>query len=686
MNLDKLSITTIRMLALDAVERADSGHPGLPLGAAPAAYVLWNRFLKFNPADPFWPDRDRFVLSAGHGSALLYAMLHLTGYKLSLKELRNFRQWGSKTPGHPEYAPEYGIETTTGPLGQGFAAGVGMAMAERHLAAIFNREEHQLVDHRTYAIVSDGDLMEGISSEAASLAGHLALGKLIYIYDNNHISLAADTRLTFTENVRKRFEAYGWQVLGVDDANDTAAIEKELIKARNNERQPSLVIVTSHIGYGSPKQDTFEVHGSPLSAEDVAATKKFYGWPDSPDFFVPKEVLAHMKEPGQKGKLRQAQWTSNLASYGSKHPELIKQWDEMISGKLPRGWDSGIPVFEAGAAIATRKAGGQVLNAIAAHVPSLVGGSADLDPSTNTALKGEGSYQPPGTGDESVQGAVTGPWGYEGANISYGVREHAMAGITSGLALHGGLKPFAATFFIFSDYMRPAMRLAAMMKLPVAYVFTHDSVGLGQDGPTHEPVEHLASFRAMPGMTVIRPADANETAEAWRLTLTRKKGPVALILTRQGLPVLDRDKYAAASGLRRSAYILADASPAHGVPDLIMIATGSEVHIALEVYERLAAEGDWVRLVSMPSWEIFEEQDAGYREQVLPAGVTRRLSVEAGASLGWHKYVGDGGDIIAIDRFGASAPGGIVLEKFGFSAENVYEHAKALLKDIKVKT
>ncbi|MHB8858944.1 MAG: transketolase [Thermoleophilia bacterium] len=686
MELDRLCITTIRMLALDAVERANSGHPGLPLGAAPSAYVLWSRFLKFNPSDPFWPDRDRFVLSAGHGSALLYAMLHLTGYKLSLKELKNFRQWGSKTPGHPEYEPECGIETTTGPLGQGFAAGVGMAMAERHLAAIFNHEEHQIVDHRTYAIVSDGDLMEGISSEAASLAGHLALGKLIYIYDNNHISLAADTRLTFTEDVRKRFQAYGWQVIDVDDANDTAKIEKALTKARDNERQPSLVMIASHIGYGSPKQDTFEVHGSPLSAEDTAATKEFYGWPQEPAFFIPGEVQAHMKEPGQKGKLRQAQWTSNLASYGDKNPGLMKQWDLMMNGKLPRGWDKDIPVFEAGTEIATRKAAGQVLNAIAARVPSIVGGSADLDPSTSTAIKDKGSYQPPGTGDDSIQGAVPGVWGYAGANIAYGVREHAMAGITSGLAVHGGLRPFAATFFIFSDYMRPAMRLAAMMKLPAIYVFTHDSVGLGQDGPTHEPVEHLASFRAMPGMTVIRPSDANEAAEAWRLTLKRKSGPIALILTRQELPVLDRGKYAAANGLARGAYVLADTSPAHGVPDLIIIATGSEVHVALEAYEKLAKEGDWVRLVSMPSWEIFEEQDVDYRQEVLPPAVTRRLSVEAGASLGWQKYVGDSGDIISIDHFGASAPGATVLEKLGISAENVYAHAKALLKDIKVKS
>lgn len=689
-DLEQLSITTIRMLALDAIERANSGHPGLPLGAAPAAYVLWHRFLKFNPKDPFWPDRDRFVLSAGHGSALLYAMLHLSGYDLSLDDLRNFRQWGSRTPGHPEYEPESGVETTTGPLGQGFAAGVGMAMAECHLAAIFNRELYEIVDHRTYAIVSDGDLMEGISSEAASLAGHLKLGKLIYLYDSNHISLAADTRLTFTEDPGKRFESYGWQVLRVDDGNDTHAIEAALTSARDDRQHPSLIIISSHIGYGSPKQDTFEVHGSPLSPEDTAATKRFYDWPSEPQFFIPEEVRNHMKGPGQNGKMRQTQWTSILASYGDKYPELMRQWELVMNGKLPGGWDSGIPTFETGTEIATRKAGGQVLNAIAARVPSLIGGSADLDPSTNTVLKGKGSYQPPGTGDDSIQGAVEGQWSHAGANIAYGVREHAMGGITSGLALHGGLRPFAATFFIFSDYMRPPMRLAAMMKLPVVYVFTHDSVGLGQDGPTHEPVEQLAGLRAMPNMTVIRPADANETAEAWRLAMTRDQGPTALILTRQNLPVIDRNKYAAADGLHRGAYVLADstagsghdyAEPAGGNPDLIIIATGSEVHPALSAFEQLAAEGVKAIVVSMPSWEIFEEQDPEYRVRVLPPEVTRRISVEAASGLGWQKYVGPGGDIIAIDRFGVSAPGAQVLEKFGFSAANVYTNAKALLQE-----
>lgn len=669
------------MLALDAVEKANSGHPGMPLGAAPGAYVIWSQFLKFNPLDPYWPDRDRFVLSAGHGSALLYAILHLTGHELSLDEIKSFRQWGSRTPGHPEYEPACGIETTTGPLGQGFATGVGMAMAERHLAATFNREDHHIVDHRIYSIVSDGDLMEGIACEAASLAGDLELGRLIFLYDSNHITLSADTLLTFREDVGKRFEAYGWQVLGAADANDTGALEQALAAAHEEESRPSLIIMNSHIGYGSPRQDTFEVHGSPLSHEDTEATKEFYGWPLEPDFLVPEEARTHMREPGERGAKRQAEWLQLMDSYAKKYPDLKEKWDLMMGAKLPAGWDSDVPLFEPNSkGIATRKAGGRVMNAISKRVPSLVGGSADLDPSTSTVLIGRGSFEPPGAGNESIQGAVPGPWGYQGANIFYGVREHAMAGITNGLALHGGLLPFAATFFIFSDYMRPAMRLGAMMRLPVVYVFTHDSVGLGQDGPTHEPVEHLASLRAMPNMTVIRPADASETAEAWRLALDRNvsgKGPVSLILSRQDLPVLDRERYAPAEGLQKGAYILAG-SPEE-TPDLIILATGSEVHLALAAYERLVPEGKKVRVVNMPSWEVFEEQEPAYREQVLPPRVTNRLSVEAGASLGWHKYVGPEGEVIGIDRFGASAPGGVVLEKLGISEESVYLRTKALL-------
>ncbi|MBE0429494.1 MAG: transketolase [Thermoleophilia bacterium] len=674
--LESLSITTIRMLALDAVQKANSGHPGMPLGMAPAAYVLWTRFLKFSPENPFWPDRDRFVLSAGHGSALLYAMLHLTGHDMPMDELRNFRQWESKTPGHPEYLPGSGIETTTGPLGQGFATGVGMAMAEAHLAAIFNREGYPLVDHFTYAIASDGDMMEGIASEAASLAGDLKLNKLVYIYDSNHITLSADTRLTFTEDAGKRFEAYGWHVQKVADANDAKAIEAALARARQEAERPSLIIIRSHIGYGSPVQDTFKAHGSPMSPEQVKDTRAFYGWPPDAQFYVPGEVRSHMLQAGHAGAVREDEWNALLDDYGKEHPELRKRWDLMMGGRLPDGWDRDIPFFAAdGNGIATRKAGGRIMNAISERVPALIGGSADLDPSTNTALVGRGSFQPPRTGDESVQGAVPGPWGYEAANIAYGVREHAMGGITNGLALHGGLLPFAATFFIFSDYMRPAMRLAALMNLRVIYVFTHDSVGLGQDGPTHEPVEHLASFRAMPNMTLIRPADANETAEAWRLAMTRE-GPVALILSRQDLPVLDRERYAPASGLRRGGYILSDSSPE--LPELVIIATGSEVHPALAAYEQLAGEGVKARLVSLPSWEIFEEQGAEYRRQVLPAGPAY-VSVEAGAGLGWRRYVGTDGAIVSLERFGASAPGEDVLKRLGFSKDIIYQKATEVL-------
>jgi transketolase len=671
---DELCINTLRMLSLDAVQRANSGHPGLPLGAAPMAYVLWSRFMRFNSGNPAWPDRDRFILSAGHGSALLYSILHLMGYDLSMEELMNFRQWGSKTPGHPEYEPECGVETTTGPLGQGFANGVGMAAAEAHLGVRFNRPGYKVVDHYTYAIVSDGDLMEGVASEAASLAGHLSLGKIVYLYDSNHISLAGETRLTFTEDVGRRFEAYGWHVQHVTDGNDLDAIENAIRTAREDDR-PSLIIVSTHIGYGSPKQDTFGVHGSPLKPEEVIETKKRFGWPPEEAFYIPEEAKARFREVAGRSAGHEEDWKALMKSYGKKHPELMRQWEQMVNHELPEGWDRDVPVFEPDPkGIATRSAGGKVMNAL--NVPNLMGGSADLDPSTNTVLKGKGSFQPPGTGDESVQGAAPGTWGFEGANMAFGVREHAMGSLLNGIAVHGGLIPYGATFLVFSDYMRPAIRLAALTKLRVIYVFTHDSVGLGEDGPTHQPVEHVSSLRAMPNLTVIRPADANETAEAWKAALLHKGGPVALIFTRQKLPVLDRGKYSPADGLQRGAYVLAGTED----PELILIATGSEVHLALKAYEGLVSEGVRARLVSMPSWELFEGQSGEYKQEVLPPDIKKRLSIEAGASHGWHRYVGQEGVVMGIDRFGASAPGGLVLEKFGFTAENILDKAKKMLK------
>ena len=678
-NLDDLCMNTIRMLSVDMVQQANSGHPGMPMGAASMAYVLWTQFLKHNPKNPKWPDRDRFVLSAGHGSALLYSLLHLTGYDLPMEELKRFRQWGSKTPGHPEYGLTPGVESTAGPLGQGFGNGVGMAMAERFLAARFNRPGYEIVNHHTYAIVSDGDLMEGVASEAASLAGHLELGKLIYLYDNNAITLAGETKLTFTEDVGKRLEAYGWHVQRIDDGNDVDVIAKAISAAREETGRPSLISIRTHIGYGSPrKQDTFEAHGSPLGAEEVIATKKNLGWPPEPTFYLPEEALAHFRKAVPQGAQVEEKWRANLESYGKAFPELRKEWDQGMNSVLPEGWDKDIPVFPPDPkGLATRTAGGQAMNAIASHLHFLVGGSADLNPSTNTALKGKGDFQPAGIGDRTVQGAVSGPWGYEGANMAFGVREHGMAGIVSGMALHGGLLPYGSTFFVFSDYMRPAIRLASLMKLHVIYIFTHDSIAVGEDGPTHQPVEQLFSLRAIPGLTVLRPADANETAEAWRTAVEKKNGPTAIILTRQNVPVLDRKKFGPATGLRKGAYVLSEA-PA-GKPDVLLIATGSEVHLAVEAQEKLLAEGVKARVVSMPSWELFEQQPEEYRHQVLPPEITRRVSIEAGATLGWHRYVGKEGEIIGIDHFGASAPGNVVLKEFGFTAVDLLNRVKALL-------
>ena len=678
-NLDELCIDTIRMLSVDMVQQANSGHPGMPMGAAPMAYVLWTKFLRHNPNHPKWPDRDRFVLSAGHGSALLYSLLHLTGYDLSMEELKRFRQWGSKTPGHPECRETPGVESTTGPLGQGFGNGVGMAIAERFLAARFNRPGYEIVNHYTYAIVSDGDLMEGVASEAASLAGHLKLGKLIYLYDNNSVTLAGAARLTFTEDVCKRFEAYGWHVQRIDDGNDVEAISRAISTAQNETVRPSLISIRTHIGYGSPrKQDTFEAHGSPLGPEEVAATKKNLGWPLEPPFYIPEEALAHFRRAIPQGAKLEEEWKARLDSYGKTSPELRTEWDQWMNSILPEGWDKDIPAFPPDPkGLATRSAGGQVMNAIASHLNLLIGGSADLNPSTNTGLKGKGNFQPPGEGDGTVQGSVSGPWGYEGANIAFGVREHGMGSILSGMALHGGLLPYGSTFFVFSDYMRPAIRLAALMKLHVIYVFTHDSIAVGEDGPTHQPVEQLLSLRAITGLTVIRPADANETAEAWRIAVENKNGPTAIILTRQNVPVMDRGRLSPAAGLRKGAYILSDSSS--GKPEVILIATGSEVHLALEAQEKLLAEGVKARVVSMPSWDLFDQQPEAYRHQVLPPDVTQRVSIEAGVTLGWHRYVGSAGEIIGIDHFGASAPGNAVLKEFGFTSIHILNRVKTLL-------
>jgi transketolase len=667
------------MLSVDMVQQANSGHPGMPMGAAPMAYVLWTRFLRHHPKNPKWADRDRFVLSAGHGSALLYSLLHLTGYDLSIDEIKRFRQWGSKTPGHPEYKESPGVECTTGPLGQGFGMGVGMAIAECFLASKFNRPGYEIVNHYTYSIVSDGDLMEGVASEAASLAGHLKLGKVITLYDNNHISLAGETRLNFTEDVSKRFEAYGWHVQAVDDGNDIEAISRAITAAQNETARPSLISIRTHIGYGSPhKQDTFEAHGSPLGPEEVIATKKNLGWPLEPTFYIPEKALTHFRKIIDRGAGLEAEWKKKWESYGKDFPELRKEWDLWMNAALPEGWDRDLPLFspdEKG--LATRSAGGQVMNVMVPHLSFLMGGSADLNPSTNTALKGRGTFQHPGSGNGTVQGTVSGPWGYGGANIAFGVREHGMGSILNGMALHGGLIPFGSTFLIFSDYMRPPMRLAALMKLHVIYIFTHDSIALGEDGPTHQPVEHVSNLRAIPGLTVIRPADANETAEAWRVAVENKEGPVAIILTRQNLPVIDRNKFSPAMGLKRGAYILAD-SPL-GKPEVILIATGSEVHPALEVYEKLRAEGKGVRLVNMPSWELFEQQPEDYRREVFPPQMTTRISIEAGSTHGWHKYVGLEGEAIGIDHFGASAPGKILLKEFGFTSDNILNRIKDLL-------
>lgn len=682
-DLDQQCIDTLRFLSVDMVQKADSGHPGLPLGAAPMAYVLWQHFLKFNPGNPGWFDRDRFVLSAGHGSALLYALLHMTGYALTLDDIKQFRQWGSKTPGHPERNHAPGVEVTTGPLGQGMANAVGLAMAEAQLAARYNRPGHNIVDHRTWALVSDGDLMEGVCAEAVSLAGHLRLGKLNCLYDSNLVTLAAGTDITFTEDRGARFQACGWHVQHVANGNDVDAIASALQAARDQTRRPSLVVVHTQIGYGSPEQGSYKAHGSPLGVEDVRKTKSNLGWPLEPEFLVPDAARAHMRKPGIAGVDAEQAWEQAFKAYANDEPALAAELERSFHDGLPDGWDADIPVFPADAkGMATRVASSRVINAIAARLPQLTGGSADLDPSTKTAMKGLGDFNPvpDGSADsDDRQGSDGGGWSFAGRNFHFGVREHAMGAIANGVAAHGGCMPFTATFLVFADYMRPPMRLAALSKLHVIHVFTHDSIAVGEDGPTHEPVEQIASLRAIPGLTVIRPCDANEVAVAWRVAVETRDMPVTLVFSRQDVPTLDRAKLASADGLRRGAYVLDAPAPSDAKPDLILIATGSEVHLIVEAAERLRNDGIAVRCVSMPSWELFEAQADDYRERVLPAAVTARLAVEAGVSQGWSRYTGSAGDMLGVDRYGASAPGDKVMAEYGFTVDNVCQRARALL-------
>lgn len=659
-NLETLAVNTIRMLAVDAVQKANSGHPGLPMGAAPMAYALWTKFLRHNPRNPQWSNRDRFVLSAGHGSMLLYALLYLTGYDLSLDEIRNFRQWGSRTPGHPEYGDTPGVETTTGPLGQGAATAVGMALAEAYLASYFNRPNHKIVDHYTYALVSDGDLMEGVAAEACSLAGTWGLGKLIFLYDDNQITLDGEAAMTFTESVPARFDAYGWHTIEVRDGNNVRAISNAISAAKVLGDKPTLISIRTTIGYGSPnKAGTSAAHGSPLGAAEVVLTKEALGWPQE-EFHVPGEVLEFFRGAVEEGAKREAHWQKTFDSWRSEYPDLAAEWEQAMAGRLPEGWDADLPTFSPEKRMATRSASGEVLNAIAKHIPTMIGGDADLAGSTKTLIKGA-----PNTGPDFPYAR----------NVRFGVREHAMGAIVNGLALHGGIiKPYSATFLTFSDYMRGAIRLGALMNVRALYVFTHDSIGLGEDGPTHQSVEHVMSLRLIPNLYVLRPADANETAAAWHTAMTLA-GPAALIFTRQDLPVL-ADVARIRAGVPRGGYVLADCD---GLPDVILIGTGSDVHIAHEAYKTLNAEGVKARLVSLPCWELFDAQDAAYRQSVLPAEVRARVSIEAGVTLGWQKYTGTQGISIGVDRYGASAPYEIIYEKFGLTPEKVVEAARSLL-------
>jgi transketolase len=679
--LDERCINTIRFLSVDAIQKAKSGHPGMPMGAAAMAYCLWQRHLKHNPAHPGWPDRDRFILSAGHGSMLLYALLHLTGYSLPLTELQSFRQWGSKTPGHPECHLTPGVEVCAGPLAQGISNAVGMAAAEAHLAARFNRPGHTIVDHHTYVIASDGDLMEGIAAEACALAGHLGLGKLICLYDDNCISLAGSIALTFTEDVARRFEAYGWHVQSVADGNDVGAVDAALQAAKKESLRPSLICVRTVLGYGAPhKQGTFQAHGSPLGPEEVRAAKEHLGWPVEPEFIVPDDVATNFRKALAEGKAKENEWERVFARYAEAFPDQAAEFMRRQSGELPPGWAASLPQFPADPkGMATRKASEAVMQAMASRIPELMGGSADLNPSTITWLKGCGDFEPPQRSAEGIQGAVGGEWGYAGRNIHFGVREHAMGAIAAGMALHGGFIPYTATFLIFSDYMRPPMRLVAMAGARVIYIFTHDGIGVGEDGPTHQPIEQLMNLRAVPNLTVIRPADAAETAEAWRMALQNNSGPTALVFTRQDLPILDRKEYAPAEGLQRGGYILWESS-AKGMPSVIIIGTGSETHLALAAGKQLAAEGIRARVVALPSWELFDAQPKKYCETVLLPAVKARVAVEAGIKLGWEHYVGLEGAVVGMEGFGASAPASVLYEKFGITVEAVVRKAKELLR------
>jgi len=662
-DLTNRAINTIRFLSADGVQKANSGHPGLPMGTAAMAFTIWTRHLRFNPRNPNWADRDRFILSGGHGSMLLYSLLFLTGYDVTLEDLQNFRQWGSITPGHPEIGVTPGVETTTGPLGQGFANGVGMAIAEAHLAAEFNRPDYNIVNHYTYAIVTDGDLMEGVTSEAASLAGHQQLGKLIYLYDDNRISIDGPTTIAFTEDRGARFAAYGWQVLHVEDGNDVEEIDKAIIAAKADPR-PSIIICRTHIGFGLPtRQDTPKAHGEPAGEEELAGAKQKLGWPVEPKFYIPEDVLAFFRESVNRGQAFEDEWKKAFKGYRKAYPELANEYERRLEGKLPENWSEKLPVFPADAkGMATRVASGKLLNSIAETLPELMGGSADLTPSNNTWISSSTAFQPEN---------------HIGRYIHFGVRENTMGSIVNGMAFHGGLIPFGATFLVFSDYMRPAIRISALSHAHSIWVYTHDSIGLGEDGPTHQPVEHLASLRAIPGLTVLRPADANEVAEAWKFAIEHKEGPSVIALTRQNLPIYDRNVFQAASGLRKGAYVLADLGTEK--PQIILMASGSEVALIVEAGYQLAADGVNVRLVSIPSWELFEKQGVAYQQQVLPPSIELRLAVEAGVSMGWERWTGNKGRILALNHFGASAPAKVLFEKYGFTAANIFQTAREML-------
>ena len=661
-NIESLAISSIRTLSIDAIEKAKSGHPGMPMGAAPMAYTLWTQFMNHNPKNPNWFNRDRFVLSAGHGSMLLYSLLHLSGYDLSMEDIKNFRQWGSKTPGHPEFGHTAGVDATSGPLGQGIATAVGMAMAEAHLAATYNKENLNVVDHYTFSICGDGDLMEGISHEAASLAGHLKLGKLVVLYDSNDISLDGDLDKSFSEDIKQRFTAYNWQYVRVEDGNNLEEISKAIELAKANTTQPTIIEVKTVIGYGSPnKSGKAASHGAPLGADELKLTKEAYAWTFEEDFHVPTEVYAHFKEVvANNGATKETEWNQLLEQYKAAYPELAAQFERVMSGKLPEGWEKELPVYEVGTSLASRASSGAALNAAAKVLPEIFGGSADLASSNNTALKGESDF-------DATNNA--------GRNVWFGVREFAMGAALNGMALHGGVKPYGGTFFVFSDYLKPAIRLSALMNVPVTYVFTHDSIAVGEDGPTHEPIEQLAGLRAMPNLSVIRPADGNETSAAWRIALESTNQPTVLVLTRQNLDTLEGTKDTAYEGVKKGGYVV---SPAQKEAQAILVAAGSEVGLAVKAQKQLLAEGIDTQVVSLPSWDRFEKQSKEYKESVLPKSVKKRLAIEMGSSLGWHKYAGDEGEVLAIDTFGASAPGNLVMAEYGFTVENVVAKVKAL--------